>query len=340
MSKNHYSINLASIDIEGEDRAFAESVELEIRTVLEPILSVDLGLVQDVKLSVVLSNNMGEAVDRVTAAYGKAVVAPYQPVRRSVQAAGIVITGPNGPPVDATAVFDIDPWTRQTPEDIAIRVYLLGHEYGHVLQKGRGTGLKWERSPDEVRTHTSEIRRAAQVMRDEFDADLTADSVCKCCLHNNDGQPVPPALFFGHRFAESANELLGALCAFVSVDVQMYRVSAIGLADLYPKAGTLVGELMLVLTHAAALYAGAGDTKPLSESLAVCPGFAEYFADDWHAFLQALTAEDATEGEAELMRITETVLDRVGLVVEDTEDGGLYVHVHEPVMCELTEGSD
>lgn len=334
MAESLHRIRLTSIDVEGADRELAERAQAEVRTVLGPILAVDLDLIQDVELSIVLAERMGDTVDRVMATYGKAAAAPYQQDRAAVRAAGIVITGPRRPPVIATIVYDIDPWTRDTPEDTAIRVYMLGHELGHVLQQGRGTGLTWERTPDEVRTHALEVRRAAQVMRDEFDADITADSVCKLCLRGDDGQPVPPAALFGHRYIEAAQELLAACCKFASGELQKYRVFAVGLEDLYPKAGPLVGELMLVLTHAAALYAGAGDVGPLREALDDCPGFAEYFADDWKAFLRAIAQEDPEEGEAELVRIAEAVLERLGLVVEDTEGGGLYVHVQEPVLCE------
>lgn len=327
-------LTIQGIDVEGTCEATAEEAVSELRSVLEPFAKIDLELVHPVDLRVLLSDRMGAAVDCVTAAYGRAVVAPYQQERHAVRAAGIVLTAPTRPPIDATIVLDVDPWTRQTPEDRVMRVYLLGHEFGHVLQQGMGTGLSWERVPGEVRTHASEVRRAAQVMRDEFGADITADTVCKLFLRDDRGLEVHPAHFFGSRFIEAAQELLAALCRFASTDVQGYRVSHVGLDGLYTKAGPLVGELLLVLTHSAALYAAAGDIKPLRDVLDACPGFAEYVADDWQAFVGALASENSAGGESELVRIAEAVLERLGLVIEDTQDGGLYVHVHEPVFCE------
>lgn len=327
------SITLKSIVVSGTDEPHQQAIEAEIRTILEALIKNDLDLCDDVQLSIIVTDQMEAAVDRTTAEYGRVVSAPYQQNRNSVRVAGIVVSSPQRPPVLATIILDIDPWMSSSGEEVAIRTYLVGHEFGHVLQHGRRIGLDWSQPPIKHRTYSSELARAATIIRDEFDADITASSVCKLFLQDEHGNEVLPASFFGYRFAGSAQDLLNQLCQFATVDVQGYRESSNGLNDLYLKIIPLLGELLVVLAHGAALYATANEVESFVSILEECPGFSEYIEPDWKSFIGALCEEGDEACEKEIVRIAEAVLNRLGLIVEDMADGNMYIHVHEPVFC-------
>ena len=324
--------NLHLDDLPPDRRDLAER---EVRGMVAPFvrLADKLDLVQDVELEVVLTDDMGLHVDRIQASYGKASSSPYNPVRNTVAAQGITLTDPKHPPLRVSIVLNQDGWTKDDGYEVILRAYLFLHECGHVLQQARGTGADWKRWDRPVQTHEETVRRAAWILWDEFDADLTADNMCRgFVLKDDQGNPVGPGEHLSDSFAGSVADLLDRLCNFVVDEVQAYRCNRRSLEGLYDDAASLIGELLLVLAHLAALCVGMKKVKELKAVLATLRGFDEYIGDDFQTFLEALAEDSGRTAEPELARICNTVFERVGLEIED-QPQGLYVRVFEPVFC-------
>lgn len=327
-----HTITLESIAVEGTDEDRRREIETEIRTQIKGLIKTDLELYDDIQLSIIITDQMAAAVNRATTELGREVSAPYQRERNSTRSVGIVVCSPKRQPVVARIIMDIAPWLGQSSDDIVQRAYLLGHEFGHVLQKGRNAESSWTTLLNPNRSYSDELTRLASLIRDEFDADITACSFCDMCLRDDDGKKVSISPFIGSWHIQIAQDLLRQLCDFASTDVLNYRVSYTGLNDLHPKAGSLISELLTTLAHGVALYAIDEDIESFLSALKKCPGFNEYIEPDWKSFLGSLCGDENNSCEQELVRITSSVFHRVGLIVEDMPEGGIFVHVHEPVI--------
>jgi len=216
----------------------------------------------------------------------------------------------------------------------ALRAYLLLHEVGHILQQARGTGVDWKRSVDSATTNEEQVRREVRILWDEYDADLTADGICRgFLLRTDEGKPIGAGEFLLNGFAGCAADLLGRLCNFVEDEVRAYQLHLGPLAPLYPSAFTLLRELFRVLAHTAALCVGMDPQPELTKSLKAIRGFDEFIAEDWRTFLDALAMDSSQTAEPELSRIWNAAMERLGLEIEDLPEGGQYIHVFDPVFC-------
>lgn len=290
-----------------------------------------LELQHDVLLSVHLTDNMGECVDKVRNEYGIKAKAKYDPTRNAVVAQGIVLSNPKYPPLRTSIIFDQRYWIIDANDTMVIRTYLLSHEIEHVLQHAREADPIADIMDRPSKTIVEEMPRFAKIIMQEFDADKTAVSVCNGLLRNSEGGQVYPGETMGPWFLDGIQELIGKLKEFSRGELQYYRLTGIGLNGLHTKAGPLVGELLLVLVHAIPLYAQMDKMGFLENGLRDIPGFAECFREDYDALRDALVMEDKVAAEAEFIRIYTAILNRMGLRVEDTPQG-LYVHVHEPLI--------
>jgi len=305
MTDSH-TFRLGNLHLDDLPHDRRELAEREIRGMVAPFvrLADNLDLVQDVELDVILTGDMGPHVDRIQASYGNISSSPYNPVRNSVAARGITLTDTRRPLLRASIVLDQDAWAIDAGYEVVLRAYLFLHECGHVLQQARGTGADWHRWASSARTHEETVRRVAWIIWDEFDADLTADSMCRgFVLKDDQGNPVGPGEYLANSFAGSVADLLKRLCTFVIDEVQAYRCHRRSLDGLYDKAASMIGELLLVLAHLAALCVGMKKVEELKSVLATLRGFREYIGDDFQAFLETLAENSSQAAEPELVRI-------------------------------------
>jgi hypothetical protein len=334
MCKDGHNIVLSSVTVEGFDTALTEAVDREVRTLLSPLEQEPLDLAGRINLSVIVTDRMPEHVDRINGEYGLHR-APYRRERSRTTAGGIVLTARGSPPFQVVIVVHNEPWTRSDGSAIIERTYLLGYLIAHVVRAGQAEPRS---STDSLkpRTHAAAIRDAAATFIEAFDANRTAIALCGHWLRCDDGGPVPLADTLGSRHVAVAHELAEQLSVFATIDIQFYRITAVGLGDLYPRIGPLLGENMLVLLHALALYGAEDRADALIEALARSPGFRAYIQPELEAIRSALAGQDRVQSEAELGAALERILLRLGLRIEDLPGGNLYVHVSEPVLVQIT----
>lgn len=336
---SEHRLTLATLTLEGFDDSRSAVVEAEIRNVLNLFVGKDLDLLDDVQMTVIITDRMEHHVDRVRGEHGTEDIIPYQRVRQRVAAHGITLTAPGKGPVRVAVVIDNAAWTNDEAVCKVLRVYMLGHEVGHVLQNADGTGTDWRRWEGQANTHAVELQKFAATLRDEVDADWTANRTAELCLRDDAGNVGYPGNFFGEGFIEAAEDLSDEL-AKVAFAVQVYRVTYVGLDDIAVKAKRLVGELLLVLSHAAPLFAGANRFTELTERLRKSRTFEAYVGPHWDKLIDGLDDTDHLRGEATAAEVADAIFGRLGLVYEDLPDGNVFVHVHEPVLCEVDDGDD
>ncbi len=338
-----HSFNLTSLhleDLPGDRRHLAEH---EIRSMIGHFerRAIQFGLEEDVILNVVLTQDIEPHVNRISESYGKVSKEPFSPNRNTVAVYGITLTHPQSPPLRASVVLNQEIWTKDDGESVAVRVYLLLHELGHVLQQVQGTGASWRRSEHLATTNEEQVRREGRILWDEFDADIVADQICRdFLLRTDEGKPIGAGDFLVKGFVRCAADLLERICKFVVDDVHAYRCHLGPLEHLYPTSFALIQELLRILAHTAALCVGMQVVEDLTEILRALRGFNEYIGDDWQAFFDALTEESGHAAESELARIWDGVMGRIGLEIEDMPDGQQYVHVFEPVFCCDSDAED
>jgi hypothetical protein len=308
-----------------------DGVENEVRGIFGIFEVIDvLELKHDVLLEVFITDQMGKCVDKVRKDYGKRSNSPYNPLRNTVSAQGITLYHPMVPPLRASIVFDQDLWTKDDNQSLITRFSIAFHEIGHVLQQARGTGTAWIDWEYPALTHAEVLKRKAQMLRDEFQADVIAEACCKSMLKNEKGEGICLSDVMGPRYVGSAHQLLKKLYDFAKFDIQEYLVTSKGLNNLTQTSSPLIGELLTVLTHAAAFYESSNQMDVLLAALKDAPGFNQFFSEDWDSFVNALIGKDCAVAEKTIVQICNDVLFRLGLHIEDCPDGTQYVHVHDP----------
>lgn len=335
MEQPRSQISVTSVTVEGLDSELCRSAESEIRSLLTPFERVPLDLDGDVALSVLVTDRMEEHVDRIRRDHGSQA-APYQRQREGGEAGGLVLTAPGGPPFATTIVLHNSFWSHSDGQATVDRVYMLAFMFAHVIDRRQRPNAEGDLQDDERRTHAEAVRSAARVVVDAFDAHCTAVDLCRLWLSSADGTPLRFSEMYGASPVGSAHELGEKLSVFATIDVQFYRVTAVGLEDLYPRVGPMLGQTMLVLVHALALFAADDRVDVLMEALALSPGFKAYILPDADALRAAIGAADKSEREAGVVAVLERTLQRLGLRIEDQPEGGLYVHVAEPVLCPIS----
>lgn len=335
--KKNPTLKLKGISLKNLPADRVEVVEKEIRDIVSLFekVSDNFSLQHEVQLKVYLTNKMGELVNEINKDFGRKIETPYNPIRNTVAAQGITITHPKFPPIKIAVVFDQNAWAKDDSENIATRVYLIAHEMGHVLQKAYKPdtiSISREKGAAGL-THVEAVKNLSKGILDEFDADITAGSICNMILRDDKGQSVCIGEVLGPWFLASAHKIFEMLCNFTKHNLQSYRETGVGLDGLHPTAAPIIGELLLILTHLIALYKQAKKLDILKENLQILPAFGGFIERDWRAFIEALDGHDRSVSEAEIFRICESVLWNIGLRIEDFQDGEMYIHVHEPFFC-------
>lgn len=331
MASPTHCLRLTSTTLEGLDGARQRAVEAELQALIPALEQADLNLAHPVDLHVVITDSMEQHVDRIRKQHGAVDAAPYDRTRLTVSATGITLVAPNRPPLSCHVILAVDAWAASDVESLALRNYLLCHELGHVLQHGQGRGIDYRQRSS---SNEEEMLRTAKIIREEFDADSTADALCRLMLRDDQGKAFGPGHLLAPQFASASLDILTKLCDF-ALEVQRYReIGTDELLDrLYRNAGPLLGETVLLLTHTIALYLSARDLAPLSEQLAKSPGFKCYIEPDWNDFLEDLVSKDEGAAERRISEFLGNVLYRLGLRIEDRPGQAPYVHVHEPIFC-------
>ncbi len=338
MTLPHHTFVLTQVLVEGLSEELAHFVEDEVRMIIEPRARFDFSLRGHLDLAVIVTDKMESHVDNIRQEMGK-ILPPYRRMKTAMMAAGMMLSPEMGPPYKATLVLDNELWLSQDAHCIAMRVYILAHEFGHAMQRASGTNTHWHEWPDRTPTHANMMRGLAAIAIDEFDADVKSATVCKDVLLDDKKVPVNCSEIFAVGFIDAAETLCACLEKLVS-DVRLYRVGAAGLESLYPRAFELLNELLIVLTHTVALFAADQRLPKMLEQLGVFPGFRSYIAGDFSLFCQGLVNTDRFQGEQEMIAAVEGMLDCLGLRIEDIEGGQRYVHVHEPAFCGEPDPSD
>jgi hypothetical protein len=297
--------------------------------------AADLNLDQDIQVDILLVENLDPHVDRIMQVHGRFdTVGPYRSIRNTVAAYAITLRDPRHASVRASIVVNQGGWLTDHGHSVLLRVGILVHEIAHLLQQAQGRASDLRRGREPCRSHDDSIRFAAQILWEEFDADIVADRVCRLLCKTADGTPIGYADVNRYGLIESVETLLSALCDFARDQVQHYRIQHSGLEELYPRASSLLGELFLVLAHAAAQFHSLGAADELTTLLKTKRGFEVYVGEDWERFVSELRDSDgALEAVDGIATLLNNAFARVGLQIEDYPDGGMFVHVSAPLFC-------
>lgn len=328
-------ISVSSVVVEGLDADLCRTAESELRSLLAPFEQVPLDLVGGVALSVLVTDKMEEHVDRIGRSHGSQA-APYQRQREGGVAGGLVLTAPGGPPWVTTIVLHSSLWSHSDGLGIVNRVYMLAFMFAQVLDHGQSRNTEEDQQGDEHRSHAEAAHLAARFFIDAFDAHCTAVDLCRFWLSSADGTPLQLSEMCGASPIASVFELGEKLSVFATIDVQFYRLTAVGLEDLYTRVGPLLGQTMLMLMHALALHAADDRVDLLMETLSQSAALKAYVLPDFDALRAAIRAADEAERVAGMVAVLERILQRLGLRIEDVSEGGVHVHVAEPVLVPIT----
>lgn len=331
------SVNLKSIVVQGVDAHRAEMIRHEVQSILTPWANIDLELPLRIDLKVVITDEMASAVNRYSAELNISSSKPYRQERLTVKAAGIALSQKLDKLIDAVIIIDIDPWMEDTGIRMVQRAYLLAHEFGHVLQVGLGTNVSYDfPKPGTSPTHLQAVERFALILRNEYDADIKAYTICQC-LRDENGDSIKLGTVLGVDYVQVVADLLDSVCRFVE-DVELYRCfDVFTVEELDHRAQSIISELLTVLTHLIVLYASQDDSELLFEMLLKIRGFTEYLEPSWKDFIGGITSDESEDGVRLLAGVLNSVFDRIGLEYEDMPDGSRYMHVHQPIHCTDTE---
>lgn len=325
-------ISLLSFIVEGMDVDLAAKAEQEVRRLLAPFIGSPLELNNDTELAIVITDRMAEHVDRIEKEHGRQRATPYQREKAAVIASGIVLTAPGHSPSRKAIVFAHTLWTRPDGGALAERFYMVGYLLAHVLREAREERPPSQPPAPAVRQYTESVRATAEVVTEAFDADWTAIELCRHWLTTTDESTLRLSEIFGERFVAAVHDLGEKLSVFAAIDVQLYRVTDVGLDELCPRVCPLLAEAMVVFAHALALFAADDRVASLKESLALSPGFKAYILPEEAAIRNAIAAEQQEDRIDGIVAAFDRILLRLGLRIEDLPDGDVYVHVVEPVM--------
>ena len=103
-----------------------------------------------------------------------------------------------------------------------------------------------------------------------------------------------------------------------------------GLDRILPEVSVCLSELMAVLACVTGLFQAPGRLEAARRTLQGATGFEAYLAADWDDLVGAFATEEREKAVEVLARVMENVLARLGLYVEDLDDGQYFVHVGEP----------
>ena len=340
------TLSLAEVRVSGLDREKEELAKSAIQTSFRSleILNEEIGLanVEDFQVNVRywVANDFDEAVREVLAKYKDAESASrYKARREAVQAAAKCMFKRANDALEATIVLAGHIWDGgQQPQDVFWQYYAILHETCHVAIEIARDESEVENSPEE--TFEWELEAFSRVVLEEHRADFLSDTLCRALqiAKDQEGNVVgfPEALPW--MFEGTALQLFKNLCGWVEDRLQGYREHRALLDEIYEEILARMNELFIVLAHMLGSKSRRDDgVESCREVLETSPGFRAYLEDDWDLFTGAFTKKDKSEAISDIKEVVLNALARVGITVEDRDDGSLYVHVNEPWFCEDEE---
>lgn len=336
MPSPHFALEQIVIDgLDGDARATAER---EVRNLFQ-LAGLSGVPCQRVGISVHLADDLEGTIDRFNAQHG-IEAEPYDRTRPQGISCGKALAAPGDSDTFSYMIFlDAALWSEHTPEHVVYRAYGLARLLGHIVIEHRA-GRAMPIPPTPPGKYMTDLWHRASSLCHVWDLNMTAFNMCNACLKDQDGNPVSLTHYFGNQSILMVSEFLDQLCIFASFDVQFYRATAIGLDDLPPTALFLSEGLLASVVEAASLFASCEQFELFRDAVSRMNGFREFLEPIWTDIMDGCIAE---EGDARQRAFTSAVVslfDRLGLVIEDMENDGLYVHVHDPVMCSWTESDD
>lgn len=329
-----FSLVHVTVDgLEANSRAVAEQ---EIRSQCEVIRRFAVPLQQNVEISVHLTDDLAAAVDRFRAGQDDNH-APYDRSRLQGTSLGIVLPSPSEASTAAhTLIVDASLWVEQSPAHVVLRTYGLARLLG-TLVNHHDLSQQELLPPSFSGHHAEELWHAALTLRSTLDDALLALDICGACLRNQNGNAILVADYLGDALISGSSEMLDMLCVFATFDIGLYRGFSIGDVDeLYKTGPQLAFALTQSLVESIAVFGVASRFSELYDMLLRCNGFQEFVAPVW-TDLNGCVVEQDEAMLAGFGRVLNELLSRLGLRIEDLEGGGVWLHVHEPVICKWNE---
>lgn len=223
-------------------------------------------------------------------------------------------------------------------------IFVLVHEYAHALigrlraaDRPRPEPLTRAQSPAEAGA------ALAIVAADEYRADLFANDILRSVTYSVDGgeqQPVTLDTVHGDIYRTHFGKALDEIVYPGWPDVvEAYRHYEITLEELQATLFRQSEEVVTLLAHAEACEQASG-RLPVLTNLSAHPGVRLYLADAWTPIRRLLDgavipAADAFAAADRAIRAAgDGFVDmwaKLGVTGEITPDGGLYLHVTDPV---------
>lgn len=327
-------LNIVAVEVDGVPQDRADTIKAETTVLLSLFASSSEAAADAVRLTVVITDDMEAAVDRVRASYGIPSPRPYTRARVGGDSHGIAVRDPTSPQCESTLVLHNEFWTTDEPHKVVWRVHLLGYLLGHEIRWTTLANDEADRFDPDMASYPTALKHTASVLYDHFAALITATTLLDACLRDQNGEPVSAVDVIGPGMLASLQSSLEQLGVFAAIDVQLiYRAHSIGLEDLPWTAVSLVGTMLYAALGAASQYSAAGRIDEFNGFLDRMNGYSEYLEPAWGHVRQSVTDECRETGIEKLVSALEDIIERIGLRIEPQEQGGLYVHVHDPVLC-------
>lgn len=329
---------LSRVVTDGLDDNASATAEAEVKNLFQLACLAGVAC-QPVDISVQLTDALTEAIDQFNVQHGIAAP-PFDRTRpQGISFAKVLAVPSQSSTSSYVIVLDSALWSQSSAENVVYRAHGLARLLSHIVvkhQAGRATPIpKTALGP-----YAFSLWQRVSVLCDAWDEQVTAVGICNACLRDQEGNAVPLTEFVGGQSMQMVSEFLDQLCIFASFDVQFYRVTAIGLDDLPPTALSLSMGLLASVLEAASLFAACSKFEQFCSAVSCMNGFDEFLEPIWATIINGCISEDSHALRHALTEAVVVLFDRLGLQIEDMDDGDLYVHVHEPAMCSWKESEE
>lgn len=312
-------VRLGGVHVEPGDLSFDATHELTTWLNSLIVLTEREPLLRDVALEAWVSNDFASTVDRLVGHSDRSYTS-HDTAWSGARAQAVTLRDSRADGLRAAIVVRPDAW-RRGDEAASWRLAIVSREFRHVLQAAN------EPHADEpwVRTYADWRRLVAKRAWCAFDAQWFAE---RTVLHGQllNGRPVETSdRLLREGFADDA---AAAMAEFDEVVAQA-RARVLEPCDLDAlgrRANRAVQQFVIMLGHAAGLYAAANDTARMRGHLASVGCFSRVLEPEWDALLAACQSA-APQGIPLLEDVIERLYARRGLRYEDFPDGGCLLHV-------------
>jgi hypothetical protein len=209
------------------------------------------------------------------------------------------------------------------------------HELTHVLFEARHL----KRLGEKEYTATGDTRerwldRWASVILDEFDVDRTVDAVIREIASKDDGQrwslrELEEAQ--GVNWSQSLFDALDRMPQFIDEHVQLFRIWQMSINELAGKVLPFVNDLLVLVSHTAALYSGTEQWPDLLSRIKETEASHRFLREHLDSIISQFD-DKQTPFTVALQRVSEAVeriFGNCGLGFQ-TVDNGVYISVAEP----------